>query len=90
MKIYNVLKNTGVYLLHKGALNSTECSDNPISSYGKCMGRVQESKALMRVTVGMKISCDVFRSISFTVDYYFYRLTINSNHCEASSQSSLT
>jgi len=91
MKIYeyNVLKTAGVYFLHKSALNSTVCSDYPISSYGERMGRVQVSQALMRVIAGMRIRCDVFRSISIIVDYYFYRLAINSNHCEASSQISL-
>jgi len=50
-----------VYLLHKIALNSTASSDNPISSYGECMGRVKESQALTRMIVVMQISCDVFR-----------------------------
>lgn len=76
-------------MLHKCALTSTACSDNPISSYGERISRVQESQALMRVIDGMQISCDVFRSTSIIVDYYFYRLAINKNHCEASSQSNL-
>jgi hypothetical protein len=83
------LKTLDVYLLHKSALNSTACSDNPISSYGERMGRVQESKAPMRVIVGTQINCDIFRSTSIFVVYYFYRLAINSNHCETSSQNSL-
>lgn len=61
IKIYIILKTANVCLLHKSAINSTVCSDNQISSYGERMGRVQESHALMRVTVGMQISCDVFR-----------------------------
>jgi hypothetical protein len=89
MKRYNLLKRADAYLLHKSALNSTACSDNPISSYGERMGRVQGSQALMKVIGGKQISCDVFRSISITVDYYFYQIAFNSNHCEASSQSSL-
>jgi hypothetical protein len=83
------LKRLDVYLLHKSALISTACSDNSISSYGERMGRVQESKAPMRVIVGTQIICDVFRLTSIIVDYYFYQLAINSNHCEASSQNSL-
>jgi hypothetical protein len=89
MKMYNILKMAGVYLLHKSALNSTGRSDNPISSDGERMDRVQESETLMRVIVGVQISCDAFRSITIIIDYYFYRLAININHCEANSQSNL-
>jgi len=89
MKIYSVLKKAVVFLLYNSALNSTACSDKPISSYGERMRRVQESQALTRVIVGMQINCDILWSTSIIIDYYFYRLAINSNHCEASSQSSL-
>jgi hypothetical protein len=82
-------KTADIYLLHDSALNSTPCSDNPISSYGECMGRIQESQSLIGVIVWMQISCDIFRSTSIIVDYYFYLLAVNNNHCEASSQISL-
>jgi len=78
-----------VYLLHKIALNFTVCSDNPVSSYGERIVRVQESQALTRIIFGMQISCDVFRQISSIADYNFYRLAVKDNHREASSQSNL-